>query len=245
MIAFRKASCIFVQIQKSTIMQKIKTLIVSFSNELEYKEIELFRGAILNALQNANVLFHNHVGDNFRYSYPLIQYKRIHKKAAIVCINEGTEAIGEFFSSQSFDLLLGERKEHMDVETIRANETVVQIWDSMFQYHLRRWLALNEENYQRYCQLESITDKMFFLERLLTGNILSFAKGIHLYFDKQVICKIVSSEDPYQLYYKNVKMMAFDLEFKTNVSLPDYIGLGKGVSLGHGVICRAHTSNNI
>jgi len=219
-------------------MQKLRTLVVLFSNELEFKEIHLFRGAVLSTLQEANVLFHNHVGDNFRYSYPLIQYKRIHKKATIVCLAEGTDAIGEFFSSQSFDLRIGERYERMIVESVRANQIVVQVWDSMFRYHLRRWLALNEENYAQYCQLESIVEKMSFLEKMLTGNILSFAKGIHLFFDKQVICKIISCEEPYMLKYKNVEMKAFDLEFKTNVSLPDFVGLGKGVSIGYGVVSK-------
>lgn len=30
--------------------------------------------------------------------------------------------------------------------------------------------------------------------------------------------------------------MGFDIRFKSNVSLPDYIGLGKGVSIGFGMI---------
>lgn len=33
-------------------------------------------------------------------------------------------------------------------------------------------------------------------------------------------------------------MMGFDIRFKSNVSLPDYIGLGKGVSIGFGMIKR-------
>ena len=30
--------------------------------------------------------------------------------------------------------------------------------------------------------------------------------------------------------------MAFDIEFVTNMSLPDYIGIGKNASIGYGVI---------
>lgn len=57
-------------------MKKIKILCVRFRNELRPFEIEMFRGAVLDKLQEtASVLFHNHVGDGFRYSYPLIQYK--------------------------------------------------------------------------------------------------------------------------------------------------------------------------
>ena len=36
--------------------------------------------------------------------------------------------------------------------------------------------------------------------------------------------------------FKDVKMTAYDLRFTCNVSLPNYIGLGKGVSHGFGTI---------
>ena len=75
-------------------MTKVKTLILKFENEIERYEISFFRGAVIAAVgKEEDVLFHNHEGDNYRYSYPLIQYKRIHGCAAIVCVNEGTETI--------------------------------------------------------------------------------------------------------------------------------------------------------
>ena len=42
-----------------------------------------------------NLLFHNHEPDErLRYRYPLIQYKRIHRKAAIICVGVGVSAFG-------------------------------------------------------------------------------------------------------------------------------------------------------
>lgn len=41
---------------------------------------------------------------------------------------------------------------------------------------------------------------------------------------------------PYQVTNKGVKLMAFDAEFKTNMSLPDYVGIGKNASIGFGVV---------
>lgn len=38
-------------------------------------------------------------------------------------------------------------------------------------------------------------------------------------------------------------MTSFNLLFKSNVSLPDNIGLGKGVSLGNGTIHMIKTKN--
>ena len=223
----------------------VNTLLIRFQNEIANNEVAMFRGAIINAVDNSDVLFHNHTdGDGFRYAYPLIQYKRINRKAAITCIGEGTEAIGKFFSSCNFDVVLGNRNMTLEVESVRAHKTLVQVWDSVFTYHLRKWLPLNQENYQKYEELDSIVERYAFLERLLTGNILSFAKSMSIFFDQRVECRITSAETPRLISYKGVKMMAFDLDFKTNVSLPDYIGLGKGVSLGFGMVVRKYDKKN-
>lgn len=222
-------------------MEKIKILVVRFGNEIKREEIPLFRGAVLNATENADLLFHNHEeGGQLRYSYPLIQYKRINQKAAIVCLGEGTDVIGQFFSSCNFDVALGERQVKLEVESVNAYQHLIQIWDNEFTYHIRRWLPLNKENYAAYCQEESLASHYAMLERLLAANILSFAKGMGIHFEGQVTARITQMDEPRLHYYKGVKLMSFDAEFKTNVSLPDYIGLGKGVSLGMGTVVRKY-----
>ena len=70
-------------------MTKIKTLTIQFDTPLRRSEIPLFRGAIIAAIPSSNILFHNHDGTSLRYSYPLIQYKRIGGRAAITCIGKG------------------------------------------------------------------------------------------------------------------------------------------------------------
>lgn len=227
-------------------MDKTKILIVRFSNEIWREELPLLRGAINTAIGDANVLFHNHEGGTrLRYAYPLIQYKRIHQKAAIVCIGEGTEAIGQFFSSCDFDVILGDRKMTLEVESVDARQVLIQAWDQAFTYRIRRWLPLNGENYEKYRCMESLADRCSFLDRLLTANILSFAKGVGVFFSEKVECHITELSDPMGILYKGVKLMGFDAEFKTNVSLPDYIGLGKGVSLGMGMVARKHENKQV
>jgi hypothetical protein len=226
-------------------MEKTKTLIIRFKNELHREEIPLFRGAVISATEQAPLLFHNHKeDDSLRYSYPLIQYKRIHQKAAIVCLGEGTEAIGQFFSSCNFNVMIGEKQERLEVDSINASQHLVQVWDGDFTYYIRRWLPLNQENYAVYCKEESLASRYAMLERLLTANILSFAKGVGIRLDRQVVTRITQLDEPKLQYYKGVKLMSFDAAFKTNVSLPDYIGLGKGVSLGMGTVARKYENKN-
>ncbi|MCC8186828.1 MAG: hypothetical protein LIP08_04780 [Bacteroides sp.] len=219
-------------------MIKQKILIVHFRNPLSPHELPQFRGAIIHATENADILFHNHAENQLRYAYPLIQYKRIRNNAAIVCIGEGTEAIGDFFSSRNFDVNIGNRKVTLEIEAITARQEVVQVWDSSFSYHINKWLPLNQENYARYRQSESLAERYTMLEKILTGNILSFAKGVGIRFEKQIICQITEAQESYSLEYKKVRMTTFHAKFKSNVSLPSLIGLGKGVSQGFGTIYR-------
>ena len=76
-------------------MENTNILIIKFRDYISDDEVYFFRSAIIQKLENkSEVLFHNHLDkDKYRYSYPLIQYKKIKQKAAIVCIDKGTEAV--------------------------------------------------------------------------------------------------------------------------------------------------------
>lgn len=218
---------------------KVPVLIIRFGNTLSQEEIPYFRGAIINAVgKDDSLLFHNHEGEKVRYAYPLIQYKRIGGKAAIVCVGGGTEEIGKFFAACAMEVQFGKRPVKLEVESVKADKTLVQVWDDMFTYRIHKWLPLNQEHYEVFQEKESLAEKYAFLESILTGNILSFGKGVGVTFDKQIVCKITEMLDQRLLTYKGVKMMSFDVEFKSNVSLPDFVGLGKGVSLGMGTVKR-------
>jgi len=227
-------------------MQKIKILIIRFKNIIRNDEVPIFRGALIHALgKEADILFHNHQDESFRYAYPLIQYKRINKKASILCLNQGTETIGKLFSECNFNFNFKGQEVEMEIESIKATQFLIQPWDTMFSYRIRKWLPLNQENYKEFIALEGIVEKSTFLEKILIGNILSFSKGINLFLEKEVLCKLLQFDEPKVIIYKGVKMMCFDAEFKSNVSLPDYIGLGKGVSLGMGMITRKREQKSI
>lgn len=225
----------------------LNTLIVRFNNPISYGEIPLFRGAIINAVgDNCSQLFHNHNGDGFNYRYPMIQYKRIHGKAAIVCIGEGTEEIGAFFSAGNFRLRIGDNREELfEIEAVLPRRTMVQVWDDVFRYYLRDWFPLNSDNYKRYQMADSIVERTQLLEQVLIGNILSACKGLGITIEHEISCRILSIENPRKVYYKGLPMMSFSCEFKSNITLPDYIGLGKGTSMGHGIVVRQKKKNRL
>lgn len=191
------------------------------------------------------MLFHNHINDDgldtLNYKYPLIQYKRIGGQAAIVCIGEGAEAIGEFFAGNNAHINIGSRDVVLNVSKVKAEKTLLQLWNSQFTYNIRKYLPLNQANYNQFCKTDSLVEKYTIIEKCLVGNILSFAKNMDVFFEEQIYAKITSLDNARLYVHKGVKMMGFDLMFTSNVSLPDFIGLGRGVSVGFGMITRNKT----
>lgn len=232
-------------------LPRIKTLILFFDGEIARHEIPLFRGAVIASMGgDANELYHNHREDRYRYSYPLVQYKRIRGKAAIVCLNEGVNIIGQFLSEGVREYQIGDHIVAMSPESLRPAQVLMQTWQDEFHYSLRRWLPLNSDNYRRYQAADSLANCVALLEGILKANILSMAKGLGITVEHEITATITQLSDPYLQKNKGTKLMAFDLEFKSNFSLPDFAGLGKNASIGYGVVTRKYrkfkdnTNNN-
>jgi hypothetical protein len=220
-------------------MKQSDLMTIKFKEEIKQSEIPLLRGAIIHSMNGESTLFHNHLKENkLRYAYPLIQYKTMQRHAAIVCLNEGTEAIGDFFSVKPKEIHLGERMVRLEIDSIEARKVEIVCRDLMMIYSIKRWMPLNQENYRTYQKLESILEKISFLERMLTANILSFLKGIDIHADSKIEVKILKLHSLHNNTFKGMKMECFDAVFKTNITLPDFIGLGKGASLGFGTLFR-------
>lgn len=101
-------------------------------------------------------------------------------------------------------------------------------------YHIDSWLALNEENYKKFQSLENLSERIEMLEKVLVGNILSMYKGCGLFIDRPLQVKLLNLSSPKTVRYKSIPLVAFDVEFNSNVSVPLYAGLGKHVSVGFG-----------
>jgi hypothetical protein len=228
-------------------MKYIRTLTVLTDAEIRQNEIPLFRGAVIHSLgEHPNVYFHNHLDDDkFRYAYPFIQYKRLEGKAAIVCVEDGVDIIGQFLTEVNGTLTIGDRQITCNTGRIQPARILVQTWEEMFNYHISRWLPLNSQNYQRYKGIEGVVEKVSFLENILKANLLSMLKGLDIHLEKELILKITEISDSYLIHHKGVKMMAFNADFKCNLSIPNNIGIGKNASIGCGRVHQLRKGKDI
>lgn len=95
---------------------------------------------------------------------------------------------------------------------------------------------MSQENYIEYIKLTNELDRTEFLESKLIGNIISMAKGIGWDITNKIKLRITKLSDPRRTPYKQQKLMGYQAEFQTNVFIPNYLGLGKGVSMGMGMV---------
>lgn len=217
-------------------METIRVVIATFKNRISQEEIPFFRGSIIRLSGNAS-FFHNHQEEGFHYAYPLVQYKRIDGHAAIFGINEGGEAIEQLFKDRvRYACQLGNRQVEMELVGVRSEKVVVHCMEQDGVYSIKGWLPLNSENYRAYVSTDGLVEQISMLERILIGNILSLAKGVGIFFDTPVRCRILQLENEKSFGYKNVELLSFSAKFRTNVSLPAYVGLGKSVSINNGVV---------
>ena len=224
----------------------VRTLTILTNADIHQKEVPLFRGAVLNCLgDRANLLFHNHIADDkYRYSYPLIQYKRIGGKAAIVCIEEGVDIIGQFLTETDGIIKIGERELTCNTRQIQPARLLIQTWGETFRYHISRWLPLNAKNYQLYQNTEGLVERISLLENILKGNLLSMLKGFDIHLEHELIVKITNISDPYILYNKGVGLTAFNADFSCNLTIPNNVGVGKNASIGYGIVHLEKKDNN-
>lgn len=217
-------------------MQKIRILDVSFQNPIEPWEVSYFRGAVIKLAGRQHILFHNHKQEGFRYSYPLIQYKRIDRKPHLTCINEGIEDVYNFFDKMQEGILLNRRPYNLVVENINLNYFTLQVWDASFRYYLQEWMSLNTKNVIQFNELENEQEQKEFLSSILIGNILSMAKGVSWNIDKQIELSIEKIKGIRKVRIKGVEMLLITATFISNVSLPAGIGIGKNAGTGYGIV---------
>lgn len=216
----------------------MNTLIVKYDIPLSLKDIPQFRGAILTILPDSdNVYFHNHNDEKLRYSYPLIQYKCIDGLASIVFVGEGTKFVGSLFSECKNLVQIGKKDVKLDVLSINYGKQEISKVSSAVTYVLKAWLPLNKNNFNEYHTLKRLSDKCSFLEKILIGNVLSLAKGIDINIDFNLEVEITDLQQ-YNIKYKDIELIAFDIEFLCNAELPEQIGLGKSVSKGYGMLTK-------
>ena len=226
-------------------MKKLRTLAVSFDANIQPFELSAFRGALALKVGWEHEWFHNHDNTNggTHNRYPLIQYKldtyKGQMRPMLLCLENGIVEAHHLFSQPDWTVNLKGNTFPLKIAQLNVNQYTLNTWERPFHYRIHKWQPLNVENFEKYQQLTGLVERLSFLEKLLHNQIVSFAAGVSWHLDEDFTVKITDLPKEEWLAYKHKqKMRVFTLDFEANVSLPEFVGLGRGASWGLGVVRR-------
>lgn len=175
--------------------------------------------------------FHHH-GNSKAYSYPLVQYKVIKATPVLLGLGDYAAIVQKRASEIERATLPAGELEFARTEISRST-TAIKSSQECYGF-LTPWVALNQENYRQFKKMTMDARKKE-LERILTGNILSFLKAFGIRIDFRLQTSILQYEPTRTTVHGN-DFEGFKAVFKTNIILPPFVGLGKSVSKGFGTI---------
>lgn len=216
----------------------MRLLSLAFDLPLPRRHIAGFRAAVARAAGYELDLLHNHRDDgSVQYRYPLVQYRSERGKAAIIGIDEGGDAIYNWYNKSNNRLLWNDAEHTLRIERIDVRPYEIEYHPAPRPYRLMQWVALNEKNYRNWQQMPGLLERTTELERLLAAHILSFCRAVNWRLPQRLEVQITDMPEIRRTRFLGVNMIGFDLEFLSNLAIPYGIGLGKAVSHGFGV-CR-------
>jgi len=172
----------------------------------------------------------------FIYRYPAVQCKQIKNTLIIIGISQGA-ALLEQLSQDLNEISAG-----INTCTILERDAVIRneefgISDTTHTYEfLTPWLALNQQNAKKFYDLKGKPDRDAFIRRILIGNLETLAKSLDYKTPVPITCEAKIRFRIDWMGRENV--MVFLGKFKTNLRIPDYLGMGLSVSQGFGTIKR-------
>ncbi len=217
------------------IIPPTRLLHLTFDLPLYPRQISQWRGAFIEMAGRENGLLHNHKeGEEYHYRYPLVHYRIWHGKAAITAINEGVEAVQQALATQTWAINWEGAPRMLQVEGLNMKEHHLRMLPHPKTYKLFKWLALNQENYEKWQQSKSLVQRAALLENILTGQILGFCTAMGWQLPERLAVNLHEIQFMKKVRLYGNPMIAFNVTYDANVLLPSGMALGRGVSNGYG-----------
>lgn len=218
------------------------TLTTIFDLPWTHEHIRAFRGAVSEAADPGRQipLWHNHEGQSLRYSYPLIQYRVIGGKAAIVAFNEAMPLLRRFVLDAPEHISIMGQSYPFKLIKLEETETHFGLSQHIDQaYYMPAWMGLNQDNYELWQQAPDLQARTQLLERILSSQLVNLCKQFGFRPEQRIELRIDRVERASQDAFRKAELMAFRVWFSCNVQLPRQLSMGKGSSVGFGLIQRA------
>jgi len=222
----------------------MRLLTISFNTLIRPWEVPIFRSAVAKKVGLEHDLYHNHNNQNgmdtaeYHHRYPLIQYKQHQGRPMLLCLEAGVDALQHLFEQPDLSIDMAGTSRPLRVGRLDMRHHDFDNGGEERAYHLRDWLALNEENYANYTQCKGKVAEIRLLEKILQNQLVALCYAFGQTPPEALEVCIQDLREPRWIDYKDVKIRCFSIEFSARINLPNYLGLGKGASTGWGVLRR-------
>lgn len=168
------------------------------------------------------------------FLYPRVQVKILNEQIYFVGIKEGVEPIQSIVETLKV-MNFGNITFEVEDFEVEVEENRFMPSTRMIRYKfLTPWVALNEMNLMKYKYMYG-DERLKLLTRLLTQNIVFLAKEMGLGLQSKIYSKL-NLESLYPRLVDDGQMGSFQGEFRSNFVLPNFLGVGNGITKGYGVL---------
>ena len=213
----------------------IKSVILKLNTDKPVRKTPYqVKGVFIRHFKNELIVPMLNGSNRHKFLYPRVQVKILNEQIYIIGLKEGlipvisiAEKVKKLdFGNITFDVESFELLESKN-DFISTNKVITYSF-------LTPWIALNHMNQGTY-KKSNRTEQSLFLNKLIGQNIVFLANELNLSLEKNIYTKLEINElSPKKVDEKN--WGSFEGGFKTNCILPNYIGLGNGITRGFGSI---------
>jgi hypothetical protein len=188
----------------------------------------------------AEYTLHEENTAGFLHRYPALQCKRVKNTLMITGISQGAGCLCQL-ARGSATLGSGDTTCRIIARDPAVRSEPFGITDALALYEfVTPWLALNQQNAKKFYDLVGKPQRDAFMHKLLTAQLATLAKSLDCELTGPVLCEANVRFRRDRIGRENV--MVFLGKFRTNLGIPDYLGIGQSVSQGYGTIKRIYES---
>jgi hypothetical protein len=213
-------------------MIQIFTLTLEPANPIQFSLSE-FRLHLTRKLEEYTTIYQKSAA-GYIHRYPVVQCKQTRLAFIILGISQGADFLYRLSDG------LKEISQGNLACTILERDAFIRneefgICGKTYNYEfVTPWLALNQQNVKKFYDLKGKADRDAFMQKILTGNLATLARSLDYTLPVPITCEAKIRFRIDRMDHKNV--MVFFGKFRTNISIPDYFGIGQSVSQGFGTI---------
>lgn len=213
---------------------EMTTLTLCCDQSLKENDARYLRGFFGQRYKN-RAEFHHHGPNGLVYQHPLIQYKTIGGVGRVMGLENGSFLVRALPAVDALNLNgqdLNVIEQNRNTETVLFGPTKSQM---AYQF-LSPWLALNQENHQRYNKMSNNKEREDLLSRILIGNLISLCKSVSLTISDRIEVNLSVEQSQSVEIKSGVSLAGFLGTFTVNFQLPTLWGIGKQSARGFGAV---------